>query len=151
MAGRRAAAPRKPEPAALERAPGGPPFDAAFFATAFRERVGALCKQRPGAAAVVLVQLADGGVLDLCHIELLTRRWMTAAVFRDGSDCGEMDAALVPYELITRITLSGRKQSERRLGFQLEKSADAVTDGLPFRALAGAAGRHGGVLQEGAP
>jgi hypothetical protein len=119
------ATPRKPQLRA--RNEGGPPFDAVFFATAFRERVGALCKERPGDATVVLVQLADGRVLDLCHIELLAQRWMMAAVFREGSDCKEMDTALVPYELVTRITLSRRKASERRLGFQLEKSAAAVT------------------------
>lgn len=121
------ATPRKPEPRPIPRGEGGPPFDAGFFATAFRERVGALCKERSGNATVVLVQLADGRVLDLCHIELLTRRWMMAAVFREGSDCKEMDTTLVPYELITRITLSRRKASEKRLGFQLEKSAAAVS------------------------
>lgn len=120
------ATPRKPALRALPRTEGGPPFDGGFFATAFRERVSALCKERPGDATVVLVQLADGRVLDLCHIELLTPRWMMAAVFREGSDCKEMDTALVPYELVTRITLSRRKASERRLGFRLEKSADKV-------------------------
>lgn len=98
------------------------PFGPAFFSTAFRERVGALCKERPGGATVVLVQLADGRVLDLCHIERLAPRWMMAAVFREGSDCREMDTALVPYEMITRITLSRRTASERRLGFQVVKS-----------------------------
>jgi hypothetical protein len=119
------ATPRKPQLRA--RNEGGPPFDAGFFATAFRERVGALCKERPGDATLVLVQLADGRVLDLCHIELLTPRWMMAAVFREGSDCKEMDTALVPYELVTRLTLSRRKASAKRLGFQLEKSAAAIS------------------------
>lgn len=113
---------RKPSPETA-----GVPFGPGFFSTAFRERVGKLCKERPGDATVVLVQLADGRVLDLCHIELLTPLWMMAAVFRDGSDCREMDTALVPYEMITRITLSRRKATKRRLGFQLEKSTAAVT------------------------
>lgn len=118
---------RKPSPEPSEGSAGTVPFGPGFFSTAFRERVGKLCKERPEEATVVLVQLADGRVLDLCHIELLTPRWMMAAVFREGSDCREMDTALVPYEMITRITLSRRKASERRLGFQVEKSAAAVT------------------------
>ncbi len=117
---------RKPRPGALARPAEGPPFGAGFFSTAFRERVGTLCRQRPDEAAVVLVQLADGCVLDVCHIELITRRWMMAAVFRDGADCEGMDTALVPYGMITRITFSRRKASERRLGFQLEKSISTV-------------------------
>jgi len=122
------ATPRKQRPKTLRRAAGGAPFDAEFFSTAFRERVGSLCKERPDGASVVLVQLADGRVLDLCHIELLTLRWMMAVVFREGSDCGEMDTVLAPYEMITRITLSRRTASDRRLGFQVEKSAHTVTD-----------------------
>lgn len=118
---------RKPSPESSEGSAGGAPFGPGFFSTAFYERVGKLCKERPGDATVVLVQLADGRVLDLCHIELLTLRWMMAAVFKEGSDCREMDTALVPYEMITRITLSRRKATKRRLGFQIEKSAVAVT------------------------
>ncbi len=59
---------------------------------------------------------------------------MAAAVFRDGASCEEMDTVLVPYALILRITLSKRAAPERRMGFQLDKSAAALGD----RAAAGA-------------
>lgn len=105
---------------------GGPPFDGAFFATAFRDRVRSLCAALGNAVPVILLQLSDGRVLDLCHIEGLTARWMAVAAFRDNADCKEMDTVLIPYETIVRVTLSNREASDRRIGFQLEKSLPAL-------------------------
>ncbi|HXG61034.1 MAG TPA: hypothetical protein VNO22_06665 [Planctomycetota bacterium] len=95
------------------------PFNREFFATVFRERITSLCRNRSGDVAVVLLQLGDGQELDLCHIEILTARWMTVAVFRDAKSCEDMDFVFVPYEMITRVTLSKRDAAERRVGFQI--------------------------------
>lgn len=107
-----------------ERAPepgegGGPPFDARFFETVFADRVRSVCAARSG-TPVVFLKLADDTTLDVCHIELLTPRWMLAAVFLDDLTCENMDSVFVPYETILRVTVSTRNVSDRRMGFQLE-------------------------------
>jgi hypothetical protein len=98
------------------------PFNHAFFQTVFPGRVRSLCESRSGEVAIVLLQLADDRELDLCHIELLAPRWMAVAVFRNGTSCESMDSVFVPYEMITRVTLSSRNAGERHMGFQTERS-----------------------------
>lgn len=112
------------------RIPGGPPFNLEFFTTMFRERVGSICVHGPEEVPVILLHLSDGCALDLCHIALLTLRWIFVAAYRDSVKCEEMDKVFVPYEMITRIILSKRSASERRIGFQLEKSIPALEGGM---------------------
>lgn len=102
------------------------PFNHAFFQSVFPERVRSLCEGHSGEVAVVLLQLADDREFDLCHIELLAPRWMAVAVFRNGTSCESMDTVFVPYEMITRVTLSSRKAGERHLGFQTDRSAHSM-------------------------
>ena len=104
----------------------GPPFDAAFFASVFGERVRTQCTPRPGDVPVVEIRLADGAVLDLCHIEGLGRDWLAAQGYRDTQTCDEMDLVLVPYGLITPITISSWNPHQRRIGFDLERSRPAI-------------------------
>ncbi len=107
-----------PETSATESPLSGPPFDAEFFTTVLAERVSAVCATDPGATSVVLVHLADGTVLDVCHIEQLLPRWMAAMVFRETGDDDEMDLVLVPYALVTRVTISLRPAAQRPIGFR---------------------------------
>ncbi len=107
------------------------PFDGPFFQTVFPERIQAACPGSSGTISVVLLQLADGHILDLCHIDLLTPHWMAVEAFRDTGSCDEMDVVFVPYEMIALITLSRRSPSQRRLGFRLEKPPSMVNAELP--------------------
>lgn len=104
----------------------GPPFDAVFFASVFGDRVREQCASRPDAVPVVELRLADGAVLDLCHLEGLSAGWLAAQVYRDTETCEEMDLIFVPYGLITRITISTWHPHERRIGFDLERSRPAM-------------------------
>lgn len=94
-------------------------FDAAFFSGFLGDRVRALCAQQPDRVPVVLLHLADGAILDLCHIEQLFPDWVGATVFHDVKTCTRMDLVFVPYGLITRVTISLPSIDERRIGFQL--------------------------------
>lgn len=102
---------------------GGPPFDGGFFSTVFKNRIQSLCAKQGAGVPVVLLQLSDGRVMDLCHIQLLTPRWMLAAVYREGTACEKMDVVFVPYAMIIGITVSSREIEERRVGFRFEASA----------------------------
>jgi len=95
-------------------------FDAAFFSGFLGERARALCARQPDRTPVVLLHLADGAILDLCHIEQLFPDWMGGSVFRDAKTCDQMDLVFVPYALITRVTISLPSVHERRIGFQTE-------------------------------
>lgn len=97
------------------------PFDGPFFQTILPDRIQAACPGSSGAIPVVLLQLADGRTLDLCHIDLLTPHWMAVEAFRDTVSCEEMDVVFVPYEMIALVTLSRRSPAQRRVGFRLEK------------------------------
>lgn len=108
------------------RAGFGPPFGGEFFVSLFGERVRAACRQQKDKVPVVELHLADGTTLDLCHIERLFPEWMGVMVYRDTKTCAEMDMALVPYGLITRITVSTWPIHQRRIGFQLNNPVDAV-------------------------
>jgi len=93
-------------------------FDAVFFSGFLGERARALCAQQPDRTAVVLLHLADGAILDLCHIEQLFPDWMAGRVYWDPKTCDRMDLVFVPYALITRVTVSLPSIHERRIGFQ---------------------------------
>lgn len=114
--------PKVPEEIGLLRS-SSCPFDGPFFQTIFPERIQAACPGSSGTIPVVLLQLADGRILDLCHIDLLTPQWMAVEAFRDTASCDEMDVVFVPYEMIALVTISRRSPSQRRLGFRLENSS----------------------------
>lgn len=102
------------------------PFNHLFFQTIFAERLQSVCKGHSEEVPVVLLHLADDRELDLCHIELLAPQWMAAAVFRNGASCEEMDTVFLPYEMITRVTLSRRNAKDRHVGFQAERPVPAL-------------------------
>lgn len=93
-------------------------FDATFFSGFLGERARALCARQPDRVPVVLLHLADGSILDLCHIEELFPDWMGGTIYSDPKSCDRMDLVFVPYALITRVTVSLPSVHERRIGFQ---------------------------------
>lgn len=109
----------------------GPVFGLPFFCTVLRSRLHQHCPGVTPDVPQVLLHLAGGVVLDLCHIVELSPRWIAAAVFRDARSCEEMDLEFVPYELIVRVTLSRRPADERRIGFDAERSTAAIAVALP--------------------
>lgn len=100
----------------------GPPFGLAFFANVFPEFLRGVCPHESGRKAAVLVHLVDGTVLDLCHVEIVSGRWMAAAAFREGGDCDAMDTVFVPFESILRVTVSVCEAGDRRLGFEVDRN-----------------------------
>lgn len=114
------------------------PFDARFFSAIFPDRLQAACPREGGEIPVVLLDLADGRTLDLCHIDLLGPTWMAVSAFREKDSCDEMDHVFVPYEMIALVTISRRDPSQRRVGFQ----ADRVPE-WPGREVAAAAPKEG--------
>ena len=111
-------------------------FDADFFRTFLPDRVQAECRARPELVPVVRISLADGTALDVCHISHLADTWMAVAYFRDVETCQEMDLAFFGYAVVTRVTLSLRHRTARKLGFKV--SAEGEGANAEEAAVAGA-------------
>jgi hypothetical protein len=137
MAGTESSPQPEPESKAKTAMGSHAPFNHLFFQTIFPERLQAVCQGHSEGVPVVLLQLADDRELDLCHIELLAPQWMAAAVFRNSISCEDMDTVFVPYEMITRVTLSRRNAKERHLGFQCDRPIPEM-----FRASEGRRAGH---------
>jgi hypothetical protein len=99
--------------------PAEPPFGAEFFQTVLRDRVRDSCSDRAEELPVVQLRLADGSTLDLCHIVTVERLWFSVQAFRDPETGDEMDLVFVPYETVTRVTLSMLPQHQRPIGFRV--------------------------------
>lgn len=99
--------------------PGEPPFGAEFFTTVLHDRVRASCEGRGEDVPVVELHLADGTTLDLCHIPTVERLWLAVEAYRDTTTCEEMDLVFVPYEAVTRVTISMWHQGRRPIGFRV--------------------------------
>ena len=89
-----------------------------FFRTQLADRVRARCSDEAD-VPVVQLRLADGTTLDVCHIPTIERLWLAVEAFRDPETCEDMDLVFIPYETVTRVTVSARPQRERPIGFRM--------------------------------
>lgn len=128
------------EPAVLaSSAPFGPAF--------FLGQLGAFARERcpdPGEALpAVELHLVTGEVLDLCHIMGLAPSFVALAV-REGPGKGAVEVAmrteLVPYGLISRVTIRTVRATGTHVGFDLHCAPDTrALGGSPEEALKAAA------------
>ncbi len=102
------------------------PFDAHFYTSVLPDRVVAQCRGNPGAVPVVNLHLANGRVLDLCHIMHLTERWFAVQYFRDTVTCADMDVAFLPYELVVLVSVALQHPHQRRIGFDIGGEAASM-------------------------
>lgn len=95
----------------------GPQFFLGHLAAYVRE----CCPDPSEALPFVHLHLASGEVLDVCHVIGLTPRWVALAVFEGNSRA--MRTELVPYEAITRVTISPGQAQGTHMGFHQETPA----------------------------
>lgn len=98
---------------------GGPTFNADFFRKVLPEGAATACEGVADSVPVVNVHLANGRVLDLCHIARIAEAWIAVYYYRNASRSYEMDLAFVPYPLVVLVTVSARQATERKMGFTL--------------------------------
>lgn len=101
-------------------------FDKTFFEEFLGQRVAKACPMQADEIPVVLVHLADGAVLDVCHVEESTEAWIALLHFTQVPECERMDLSFVRYETIVRITVSPRSRTERKVGFSVGPAAPAL-------------------------
>ena len=123
------------------------PFGPGFFLG----QLGAFARERcpdPGEALpVVELHLVTGEVLDLCHIMGLAPAFVALAVRegpRGGSGEAPMRTELVPYGLVSRVTIRSVRATGAHVGFDLHCEPDTRALGSsPEDALRAAAVRGG--------
>jgi hypothetical protein len=106
------------------------PFGPVFFLTQLKGLVRDCCPDSAEALPQVQLHLYGEEVFDLCHVIGLTPAWVVLAVYDDrdrSPDATKMRTELVPYEVITRVTIRGsRKTGGHALGFNSEYNPHVI-------------------------
>lgn len=127
-------APMAPEmQAVLTALATAPTFGPAFFLSQLVQLVRDSCPAPSEGLPRVLVHVAGGDVLDVCHVIAIAPRWVALAVF-DEED--RMVTEFVPYPLITRLSVCAprAKAGERKLGFRQDVRPPLIEERRPDEA-----------------
>jgi hypothetical protein len=108
------------------------PFGPGFFLGQLGAFARARCPDPAEALPLVELHLATGEVLDLCHVMGLAPAFVALAV-RDGPRSGTGEARmrtdLVPYSLITRVTIRPASAAGTHVGFDVHHAPDILAQG----------------------
>ncbi len=110
--------PEQIEQAALVSASLEHPFGPGFFYSRLRSYALDHCPDPAAGLPVVEIHLADGDVLDLCHIIGVTPQWVAVAVRDEHGSAERMRTEFVPYGSIFRVTLRSARPEAPQLGFE---------------------------------
>ena len=91
-------------------------FGPSFFLRQLARFVRDHCPTPEEHLPMVQVRLADGEVLDVCHIIGVSPRWVILAV-RNAAGHQGMVIEIVPFELVRRISISARRADGASIGF----------------------------------
>ena len=126
-----------------ERWPFGPVFFLGQLGAFVRDKCPAPCEGLP----VVEIHLAEGEVLDLCHVMGVAPTWVALAVneLNARDDEPRMRTELVPYARIVQVTVRSCRSGKPDIGFSDERARRIFEDGSacltsPETALRTAAG-----------
>ena len=100
------------------------PFGPGFFLQQLMGFVRDRCPNPDELLPAVELHLADGDVLEVCHISGIAPQWIALAVYeseKGASAPPPMRTELVPYEVVSRITVRSSRRELARLGFDLGK------------------------------
>lgn len=117
------AAPAEPPEVAPDAPPAasGAPFGPGFFLGQLRAFARECCPSHLEPLPSVLIHLATGEVLGLCHVMGLAPSFVALAVHEEARGSGTTSMAmrteLVPYTLIARVTIRPRGDSDVHVGF----------------------------------
>ena len=130
----------EPERDDAER-PSAVPFGPGFFLGQLRVFARDACPSPSEGLPSVTVRLATGEVLELCHVIGLAPSFVALAI-HDDPDRGQggpgaMRTELVPYGIITQVTIRSRRGDPgTRVGFDASREPRAVVEAIsPEEAL----------------
>ncbi len=122
----------------------GAPFGPGFFLGQLRAFARDRCPDPAEMLPAVELHLASGQVLDVCHVMGLAPSYVALAVREapcTGTHDGSMRTELVPYGLITRVTIRAVRPAGPHVGFSAVHSPHVIgQDRSPEAALKAASG-----------
>ncbi|HSQ59678.1 MAG TPA: hypothetical protein VLT84_04515 [Acidobacteriota bacterium] len=134
--------------AALTAVERGTYFGPLFFLQHLQGLVRDRCPDPAEGLPAVHLRLADGEDLDVCHVIGVTPKWLALAVHETDRP-GVMRTELVPYAMITRLTLGAVPSSGgTRMGFNAAREPEVIggpalaTSLTPEAAIEAVAGRR---------
>ena len=114
-------------------------FGPSFFIGPLRAFARECCPSASEGLPSVSLQLATGEALELCHVAGLASEFVALAVFHERSNASgttpAMRTELVPYALITRVTIQPHRDSGPRVGFDLRHEPQVISKGSPEEML----------------
>jgi len=82
----------------------------------------------------VVVRLADGEALDVCHIIAVSPRWVMLAVRDAANHRDGMAVELVPYEMIRHVRIVTRHAEGPSIGFSQTRPPEVIKPETLLRA-----------------
>jgi hypothetical protein len=108
---------REPTEEQVPPDPGGCAFGPGFFLGQLRAFARDECPDPAEGLPAVVVHLATGEDLSLCHVAGLAPSFVALVVREPDAGDGRMHMELVPYALITRVTIRPSSRADRHVGF----------------------------------
>lgn len=133
--GRHPSATRRELAALVRRAP-RVPFGPTFFVTQLAAFLRDCCPAPEEGLPAVTLAMADGEVIDVCHVEALAARWLAVAAFEDRRKTQPplMRTEIVPYESILRVTIRA-VHVDGGIGFRADRAPAVVREAATERAV----------------
>jgi hypothetical protein len=139
MKPRRAAKKPKADPAGavLQAMDTSSPFGPGFFLRQLGAFLTDRCPEPEAKLPGLFLHLADGEVLDVCHIIGIAPGWVALAVRQEERQATEstMRTELIPYSMVVRVTIRAGHHGEAPIGFDLGREPRMVTAPAPQAAL----------------
>jgi hypothetical protein len=129
--------------AALTRADLACAFGPSFFLGHLGRFVRDHCPDPTENLPSVQVRLADGEILDVCHIIGVSPRWVMLAVRDAASHQDGMAIELVPFELIRGVRIRTRPAERGSVGFAQSRAPAIIAAETLLQAVM-SPGPHGG-------
>jgi hypothetical protein len=121
------------------------PFGPTFFLMQLRAFVRDRCPNLSEGLPSVQLHLAEGEILDVCHIIGLAPRWLAVAVIESGRSAAShaMRTEIIPYELVSRVSVRTIGPEPGHIGFEAGRNPELLAGGgspeAAFLAMAGVA------------
>ena len=121
------------------------PFGPGFFLRQLRAFIRDRCPDPSEALPSVQLHLAEGDRIEVCHLIALAPRWLALAAIEEERALAAptMRTEIVPYALVSRVTVRPFRPQPGRVGFEADhRPAILAGHGSPdaaFLAMAGVA------------
>ena len=121
------------------------PFGPSFFLRQLRAFVRDRCPDPSEALPSVQIHLAEGDIIEVCHVIGIAPRWIALAAIEEHRATGAptMRTEVIPYALISRVTVRPFRPEPGCVGFDTSRSAEVLSGRdspeAAFLAMAGVA------------